>query len=90
MGVKAEISWKRRDEEGNRREVYARHVGTRWMFFEREKRFDCWEPLENPPLEDWLELLDGVERRAQRRLVRPEEVHRVKTTIKELFPEAEV
>lgn len=90
MGVKAEISWKRKDAEGNRREVYAHHVGTRWLFYVRERRFDPWEPLEHPPLEDWLELLDGVTRRINRRLVRPEEADRIRLAIKERFPETAV
>jgi len=90
MGIKAEISWKRRDPDGNRREVYARHVGSRWLFFSRERRFDCWEPLEHPPLEDWLELLDAVERRIHRRLVRPEEAEKLLLTIQERFPEADL
>jgi hypothetical protein len=88
MGVKAEISWKRKDPEGNRREVYARHVGSRWLFFAREKRGERWEPLEHPPLQDWLELLDAVERRIHRRLARPEEAQRLRLALKERFPEA--
>ena len=90
MGVKAEISWKRKDSAGNRREVYVRHVGSQWLFFAREKRFERWVPLDQPPLEDWLELLDAVERRIQRRLVRPEEAERVRTAVRERFPEASI
>jgi hypothetical protein len=80
------ISWKGRTEEGEKREVYAKHVGVDWKFFVREKRYDEWEPLENPPLDDWLELLDGVQRRIARRLVRPEEEERVKKKIREAYP----
>jgi hypothetical protein len=40
-------------------------------------------------LEDWLELLDSVRRRAARRLLRPEEPGRVEKRIRELFPDAE-
>jgi hypothetical protein len=90
MGVKAQISWKGRAAGGARREVYARRIGGQWRFFAREKRFDRWEPLENPPLEDWVELLDGVRRRVARRLLRPEEAARVRQTISELFPEADL
>ena len=86
MSSKAEISWKRRTPEGERRQVYARHVGTQWRFFIRQKRFDRWEPVEKPELEDWLFLLDGIRRRAARRLLRPEEVERVEQTIRSLFP----
>jgi hypothetical protein len=85
--AKAEISWRRRTETGERVEVYAQHVGNRWKFFMREKRFDQWQPVAEPPLEDWLELLDSVQRRITRRLQRPEEEARLKKTIHELFPE---
>ena len=88
MGAKAEISWKGRTADGRRREVYAQRVGGEWRFFEREKRYDPWEALAHPPLEDWLELLDAVQRRIARRLLRPEEESRLKQTIRELFPEA--
>jgi hypothetical protein len=90
MGAKAEISWKGVTAEGLKREVYARRVGGEWRFFARAKRYDQWQPLENPPLEDWLKLLDAVRRRAARRLLRPEEPIRLKKTILELFPEANV
>lgn len=86
--AKAEISWRRVSEEGIRLHVYARHVGRDWRFFVRERRYDQWQPLEHPPLPDWLELLDAVSRRINRRLVRPEEEERVKTCIRERFPEA--
>lgn len=87
---KAEISWKRKNEVGERREVYVNFVGADWRFFVREKRFDQWEPLERPPLEDWLELLDAVERRAARRLLQPVDVDRVKKKIREAFPDFEL
>ena len=90
MAAKAEISWKRRTEEGERLEIYAHHVGKRWNFYVRSRRYERWEPLEQPPLEDWLELLDGVRRRVARRLLRPEEVERVEKSIRENFPEAEL
>jgi hypothetical protein len=69
-------------------EFYAHHVGDRWIFYSRERRVGQWKELENPPLEDWLELLDSVERRVARRLLKPEEVGRVIKRIRELFPEA--
>ncbi len=86
--AKAEISWRRTTEEGEKIQVYAQHVGDRWKFFMRGKRYDQWMPVKNPPLEDWMELLDSVQRRITRRLQRPEEETRLKKTIKELFPEA--
>lgn len=87
---KGEISWKGRTAEGVKREIYAHRVGSEWHFYVREKRYDCWEPLTHPPLEDWLELLDGVRRRIARRLVRPEEEGRLRKTIRELFPGTEL
>jgi hypothetical protein len=71
--AKAEISWTRQTEEGLKLQVYARHVGREWRFFTRERRYDQWQAVSDPLLEDWLELLDGIRRRINRRLVRPEE-----------------
>lgn len=90
MAAKAEISWRRRTEEGERLEVYAHHVGDRWNFYWRTRRYEQWQPLEQPPLEDWLELLDAVRRRVARRLLRPEEVQRVERAILENYPEAKL
>ena len=87
---RAEISWKKRTEEGEKREVYAKHVGDQWLFYSREKRFDDWEPLAQPPLDDWLELLDGVRRRIGRRLLRPEEEDRVIKAIRLRYPGVEL
>jgi hypothetical protein len=88
--AKAEISWKRVTEDGESLQVYVQHVGREWLFFAREKRFDQWQEVKEPPLEDWLELLDAVRRRINRRLLRPEEEERVQKSIRERFPEAEV
>jgi len=87
---KAEISWKSKSDEGVKREIYVRCIGADWKFFVREKRYDNWEPLDAPSLDDFKELLDGVQRRIARRLLRPEEENRVKRMIRESFPEAEV
>jgi hypothetical protein len=89
MAYKAEISWKGRTAEGLKREVFAHHVGNEWRFFVREKRFDRWQSLDRPPLEDWLELLDGIRRRVARRLLRPEEEGRLRRTILEQYPGTE-
>jgi hypothetical protein len=86
--AKGQISWVRRDQDGRKLQVYAHHVGDRWDFYVRERRYDQWQAVKQPPLEDWLELLDGVRRRVQRRLIRPEEIQRVEKTIRESFPEA--
>ncbi|MDQ6631528.1 MAG: hypothetical protein M3Y82_07195 [Verrucomicrobiota bacterium] len=88
--AKAEVGWKRQSPDGEKIECYAQHVGNRWKFFTREKRFEQWQSVENPPLEDWMELLESVRRRIGRRLLRPEEEGRIKKAIKERFPEIEL
>ncbi len=40
--AKAEISWKRETPEGESLQVYAQHIGDRWIFYSRAKRFDDW------------------------------------------------
>ncbi len=85
--AKAEISWRRTTDDGEKVQVYAQHVGDQWKFFMRGKRYDNWEPVKSPPLEDWLELLDSVQRRITRRLQRPEEEVRLKKIIRERFPD---
>ena len=90
MSNKAEISWKRRTEDGARLEIYAHHVGDRWMFYSRERRVGQYTEFKKPLLEDWLALLDSIRRRAGRRLLPPEEVKRMEKTIRERFPEASV
>lgn len=87
---KAEISWRRVTEDGLNLQVYAQHVGREWLFFARERRYDRWQAIAEPPLEDWLELLDAVQRRVDRRRLRPEEETRVKNSIRERFPEAQI
>ena len=84
--AKAEISWTRTTDEGEKLQCYAQHIGDRWVFHSRGKRFDVWQEIPEPPLEDWLELLDSVQRRINRRLLRPEEEERVKKTILKRFP----
>jgi len=88
--AKAEISWKRTADDGTPIQVYVQHVGRDWRFFAREKRFDQWQAVPEPPLEDWLELLDAVQRRINRRLLRPEEEAKVKKSIRERFPDAKI
>lgn len=85
---KAEISWKRVNAQGETVQVYAQHVGRDWLFFAREKRYDRWQRVAEPPLEDWMALLDAVQRRIDRRRLRPEEEGRVRQSIRERFPEA--
>jgi len=87
---KAEISWKRIDEDGTRLQVYAQRVGREWRFFAREKRFEQWQAVADPPLEDWLELLDAVQRLVTRRRLQPDDEERVRQRIRERFPEAQI
>ena len=82
---KAEISWKRRTEEGERIQVYAQSVGDQWIFYARSRRYDRWEKIPNPPREDWQELLDAVERRIARRLLRPEAAEQIRQVIEQRF-----
>ena len=84
--AKAEISWKRVNEEGERIQCYAQRVGGEYIFYQRSKRYDNWEEVKNPPLEDWLELLDSVQRRIQRMLLPPIEETRVKKMILDRYP----
>jgi hypothetical protein len=84
---RGEVSWKAESPEGTRREIYAKKTGAAWTFYVRQKRFDQWQLLPDPALEDWLQLLDGVQRRIARRLLRPEEEARLKRKIDELFPD---
>lgn len=88
MGAKAEIGWRRTSDHGTRLDVYAQHVGREWRFFCREARYENWQALPNPALEDWRELLDAVRRRIQRRLLRPEEEFNVLKAMREHFPDA--
>jgi hypothetical protein len=88
MGVKTEISWKIRTTDGARRQINVRKAGATWRFFVREKRFDRWQELDPVPLEDWLRLLDAVQRRIGRRLLRPEEETDLRRQILNRFPDA--
>jgi hypothetical protein len=87
---KAEISWKRVTDNGAKLQVNARLVGRDWKFFHRQKRFDVWQPVENPPLEDWLELLDAIQRLVTRRRYQPDDEERLRKWIREKFPEVEI
>ena len=87
---KAEISWKRVTEDGRKLQVNAQHVGRDWKFFHREKRFDQWQPVAEPPLEDWLELLDAVQRLITRRRYQPDDEELLRRKILARFPDAEI
>ncbi len=90
MGAKAEIGWTTPGEDGVKRHVYAHKFGGEWRFFERPKRRGTgieWERLEAPPLSDWLELLEALQRRADRDLVPPDQVAQLRQMIRNRFPE---
>ena len=87
---KAEISWKRVTDEGEKLQVYAQHIGREWRFFHRQKRFDVWQPVKDPPLEDWLELLDSVQRLVTRRRYQPDDEDLLRRMIRERFPEVDI
>jgi len=87
--AKAEISWKRVAEDGTKLQVYAQHVGREWKFFHREKRFDQWRLVE-APLEDWLELLEAIQRLIVRRRYQPVDEEDIRKKIRDRFPEADV
>ena len=87
---KAEISWKRVTDDGVKLQVYAQHVGRDWKFYQREKRFDVWQAVKNPPLEDWLLLLDAMQRLITRRRYQPDDETRLRRQIREHYPEADV
>jgi hypothetical protein len=90
MANKAEIGWERRLEDGSKLEVYVIHTGGQYRFFARAKRFDEWEAVKIPPLEDWMMLLDAVRRRVTRRKLMPDDEARLVRAIQERFPEAEL
>ncbi len=88
MAIKSEISWRRTDDEGNRVEVNARRFGGEWRFHQRARRHDLWQRVEDPPVEDWLALIDALERRVTRRLITPDEVKRVRREFQLRHPNA--
>lgn len=88
--ARTEVNWNRETPEGEKVQAYAHLVGKRWIFHIRGGRFDDWKENPDPPLEDWLELLDGVRRRIGRRLARPEDETLVVSEIRKLFPKAEI
>jgi len=90
MSKKAEIGWERRLEDGSKLEVYVHHTGGQYRFFARPKRFEKWQAVPEPPIEDWMELLDAVRRRITRRKMVPKDEQYLVATIRERFPEVEL
>ena len=77
-------------DTGEKLQVYAQHIGREWHFFQRQKRYDQWKRIENAPLEDWLELLDAVQRLITRRRYQPDDEQEIRMQIREIYPEADV
>ncbi len=88
--AKSEIGWRKVTEEGVKMQINARLRGGEWTFLEREKRFDQWEVIKDPALEDWQELLDGVRRRIPRGLYPPTEEKKILQRMRELFPDEDI
>ncbi len=88
MASKAEVGWVRRDDEGAKWQIFARQVGRDWRFFKRQRRYDPWERVEAPPLEDWMELLEAIRRLIVRRRYQPDDEQHLVGMIRERFPEA--
>jgi hypothetical protein len=80
---KAEISWKRVTADGVKLQVYAQRVSREW-------RFDQWQAIPEPPLDDWLELLDAVQRLITRRRYQPDDEEHLRRRIRERFPETKI
>ena len=66
----------------------AQKTGNRWHFHIRGRKFEDWQLLDEPLLEDWLELLDNVKRRIARKKVPFDEEARLTATIRERYPKA--
>ncbi len=90
MAIKSEIGWTRRNEDGEKIEINARRFGGEWFFHFRQRRYDLWQEVKQPPLEDWLELAAAVERRIPRSLYPPSELDRIRQEIRNRFPEAQL
>lgn len=87
MAIKSEIAWKRRDPDGEKFEVYARRFGGVWKFYDRQRRNDQWQAIPTPTMDDWLTLLDAVERRVPRSLFSIDEPARIEQQIRQMYPE---
>ena len=87
---KAEISWKRVTDDGVKLQVYAQRVSREWLFFQRGRRFDKWQRVPEPPLEDWLALLAALQRLITRRRYQPADEEHLRRRIRERFPEAKI
>lgn len=80
-----EIKWTDADPEtGERRYLRAERFAGFWKFHYRVKRRDIWKRLMPTP-EMWAVVLDGLERRYQRREgVSEEDLHQVKRIVADI------
>jgi hypothetical protein len=85
VGNRTEIAWTKIVDDV-KHDVRARRTGDGWDFASRVGRGNQWQPLEHPPLEDWLRLLDGVRRRIGRQRKQPEEERQLLRVIRGHFP----
>ena len=88
--AKGEISWTRKTDTGERVEISVSHPGEEWIFHSRQRRPQDWQVVPDPPLADWLELLDAVTRRIGRQSMKPADAERLKKEIHNRFPDADL
>jgi hypothetical protein len=87
--MKDPICWKR-VVDGRKIEIIAhRQPDRQWKFFRRMARNERREFYE-APVEEWLELLDAVERRIARRLLKPSDAEAIRREIGLRFPGTEL
>lgn len=90
MSAKTEVGWTTPGPDGVKRHVSAHKFGGVWIFHERPKRKGKdihWKEIKTPTLNDWLDLLESLERRAARDLTPPDQVDAVRNRIRECYPE---
>ncbi len=90
MAAKGEIGWRRHTEDGVKLKICAEPNGDKWRFYSQVKRNEKWEAIAEPPLEDWLNLLEGIRNRIARRLMTPESETRLIADIRKRFPNVEL
>jgi hypothetical protein len=84
--LKIEIAWTGEGPDGQKRQIRARSHADDWIFSTRAKRFDEWEVLASPSIEEWRMLLDGLRRRRGRHLAGAKDEARLLARIRRLFP----
>lgn len=77
------LGWKETDAEGQRWEVEAHHERNHWTFAKRTGRRGEWQPVGEPSVADWEQLLDLLARKHQRRRCAWRDVEEVQGFLKE-------